>query len=120
MTVWGATDADMQDQETIASAAGVTPTDHFAIRFRHQLSGTWSDWLYVKTRDFFLGKVEPHAATERAWEAGLPDMHAAQLRQLAFAEAVQRAGVSLDALEVEVVEYPFETVFRNWQRAAGR
>jgi hypothetical protein len=120
MTEWNATPADFQDAETLARAARVTFQDHFAIRFRHRLAGSWSDWLFIKTRDFFCQSVPPHGATERAWEAGLPDLHAAQLRQLAFLEAVERAGISLDAIEVEIIAFPAETVIKDWQRAAGR
>jgi hypothetical protein len=120
MTAWNASTADVQDQETLASAAGVTSKDRFAIRFRHQLAGSWSDWLYVKTRDFFCQDVPPHAATEKACEAGISDLHAAQLRQIKFLEAVERAGISLDVVDVEIVDFPAETVIKNWQRAAGR
>lgn len=120
MTVWGVSDADFQDQETLATAAGVTPPDRFALRFRHRLAGSWSDWFFVKSRDFFCATVPPYGATEKAWEAGLPDLHAAQLRQLAFLEAVERAGISLDAVQVQIVEFPAETVIKDWQRAVGR
>jgi len=120
MTAWNASAADIQDEETLAQAAGVTPPDRYALRFRHRIAGSWSGWLFVKTRDFFCAEVPPHGATEKACEAGLPDLHAAQLRHLSFSEAVQRAGVSLDAVEVEAIEYPAETVMRDWQRAAGR
>lgn len=117
---WNASATDIKDEETLARAAGVTPPDRFALRFRHQISGTWSDWLFVKTRDFFCQPVPAHAATEKAWEAEIPDFHAAQLRQLGFLAAVHQAGVSLDAVQCEIIEYPAETVFRDWQRAAGR
>ena len=120
MTSWNASRADFQDQETLARAAGVTPPDRFAIRFRHQLSGSWSGWLFVKTRDFFCEKVPAHGATEKVLEAGIPDLHAAQLRQLEFLEAVQRAGISLDAVEIQIVEFPADRVIKDWQRAAGR
>lgn len=120
MTGWNASAADLQDSETLAQAAWVTTPDRFALRFRHRLAGSWSDWLFVKTRDFFSQDVPAHGATEKVCEAGLPDLHAAQLRQLEFLEAVQRAGVALDAIEVQIIEYPAETVIKNWQRAAGR
>lgn len=120
MTAWGASTADFQDEETLTAAARVTFQDRFAIRFRHRLAGSWSDWLFVKTRDFFCEKFPPHSATEKVWEAGISDMHAAQLRQLAFVDAVQLAGISLDAVQVQIVEFPAETVIKDWQRAAGR
>lgn len=120
MTAWNASVADIQDQETLAQAAGVTPPDRYAIRFRHQISGSWSDWLFVKTRDFFCQPVPAHAATEKAWEAVIPDFHAAQLRQLGFLASVSEAGISLDAVDVQIIEFPAETVIKNWQRAAGR
>lgn len=119
MTTWGATAADIQDEETLADAAGVTFLDRFAIRFRHSLAGSWSDWLFVKTRDFFCEKFPPHSATEKVWEAGLPDLHAAQLRQLKFLEEVERAGIALDAVEIEIVEFPAEKVVKDWKRAAA-
>lgn len=120
MTSWNASHADFQDQETLANSAGVTFQDRFAIRFRHRIAGSWSGWLYIKTRDLFCGKVEPHAATEKSWEAGLPDLHAAQLRQLAFLEAVERSGIAIESVQVQIIEFPAETVVKDWQRASGR
>lgn len=121
MTAWNASAADIQDEETLAQAAGVTPPDRFFLRFCYRRAGgDWSTPLYVRAKHEDGRPASGHAATEKREKAGFPSLEAAQLRHLGFLTAVMERGVNRHAVQVELIDDARWALLEEWSRAAGR
>lgn len=121
MTAWNASAADIQDEETLAQAAGGPRLDRFALRFRYRRAGgDWSEPLYVRARHKDGRPARGPEATERRGEAGFATFEAAQLRQLGFLSAVLEAGVPRSAVEVELVDGARDSLLEEWSQTGKR